>query len=149
MYENDYKNGLDGAPTSQTVTIWASKEKQRLLSIRNTEGHLRSQDSGVGRCGVRVSTQLGCLPGAGGRPQCPRRQEEPPSELVRCGGRRSGGQTGPAPLRGGWEWGGVPTPEGTLRGSDQGGAHSVFPLPNWAGSYTLRGPPWGLLVLWA
>ena len=34
---------------------------------------------------------------------CPRRWEEPPSKLVGCwgdrGGRRSGGQTGSAPLR--------------------------------------------------
>ena len=34
------------------------------------------------------------------------------------------------PLRGGWEWGGVPTPGGTLRGSDQRGAGPAFPLPN-------------------
>ena len=34
------------------------------------------------------------------------------------GGRRSGGQTGPVPLRGGWEQGGVPMPGGTLGGSE-------------------------------
>ena len=45
-------------------------------------------------------------------------------------GKRSGGWTGPAPLRGGWEGGGVPTPGGTLRGSDQEGACAAFPLPN-------------------
>ena len=41
-----------------------------------------------------------------------------------CGGvrgRRSGGQMGPVPLRGGWGWGGVPTPGGTLRGSEDQG----------------------------
>ena len=37
MYENDYKNGLDGVPIAWTMTIQASKEKQRLLSIRNNE----------------------------------------------------------------------------------------------------------------
>ena len=37
MYENDYKNGLNGVPIARTMTIQASKEKQRLLSIRNSE----------------------------------------------------------------------------------------------------------------
>ena len=35
------------------------------------------------------------------------------------------------PLRGGWDGGGVPTPGGTLGGSDQGGVHLAFPLPSW------------------
>ena len=49
-------------------------------------------------------------------------------------GRRSGGQTGPVPCRGGWKGGGVPTPGGTLGDSDQGGMRWAFPLPNWPGS---------------
>ena len=44
--------------------------------------------------------------------------------------RRSGDRKGLVPLRGGWEGGGVPTPGGTLRGSDKGGASPVFPVPN-------------------
>ena len=35
--------------------------------------------------------------------------------------------------RGGWEGRGVPTPGGTLRGSDQGGVGPAFPLPHWLG----------------
>ena len=70
----------------------------------------------------------------------------------RGGGRRSGDWMGPAPLRGGWGRGGVPTPGGTLRGSeDAGRTQLVFPLPNLAlgsllgsraRSSPLQGPLW-------
>ena len=46
--------------------------------------------------------------------------------------RRSGGWTGPAPLRGGWG-GGVSMPGGTFGGLDQGRVHWEFPLSNWPG----------------
>ena len=76
----------------------------------------QSQDGGVERRGVHVSPQLGYLLDSGGGPRLPRRQEEPLSNRVGCGGerggRRSGGWTGLAPLRGGWERGGVPMPGG-------------------------------------
>ena len=43
MYENNYKNGLNGVPIARTMTIQASKEKQRLLSIRNSEPEKKSE----------------------------------------------------------------------------------------------------------
>ena len=52
----------------------------------------RSQDGSVQRLRVRVSPQLGHLQDTGGGPQCPRRQEEPPSETVGCGGTEGGGE---------------------------------------------------------
>ena len=85
-----------------------------------------SQDRGVGGCRVRVSPQLGCLPDTGGGHRHPRSWDEPLSEWVghereQGAGRRSGGWTGLAPLRGGWEKGGIPMPGGTLGGlEDQG-----------------------------
>ena len=45
-----------------------------------------SQDGGVGEHGVHVSPQLEHLPDTGGGPLRPRRQEEPPSDQVGCGG---------------------------------------------------------------
>ena len=48
----------------------------------------QSQDGGVGGCTVHVSSQLGHLPDAGGGPQHPRGEEEPPRDQVRCGGGR-------------------------------------------------------------
>ena len=64
---------------------------------------------------------------------------------------RSGGQTGLAPLRGGWEGEGVPTPGGTLGGLGDGGSKSsISPaqlgpgkpagLPGWV-LRPLRPPP--------
>ena len=88
----------------------------------------------MGGCGVCLSSQLGHLPDTGGGPWRPRRQEEPLSDQVECGGewggRTNGGQTGPAPLRGGREKGGVPWPGGTLGGSEDQGRHGgCFPHP--------------------
>ena len=67
---------------------------------------------------------------------------------------RSGGQTGPEPLRGGWGRRGVLTPGGTLGGSeDQRGTWLASPPPiqalgslqgSWTGFSTLRGPLWPL-----
>ena len=79
----------------------------------------QSQDGEAVGCGVRISSQLGHLPSTGGGPWRPKGMGGTPESLGRTWregeGRRSGGGTGPAPLRGGWERGGVPTP---------GGAHS-------------------------
>ena len=88
------------------------------------------------------------------------RNPKQPGRMWRGGrGRRSGGQTGPAPLRGGWERVGVPTPGRTFGSlEDQGGVHLAFPLSKWVlggllGSQTwssvLWGPLWAMWVLGA
>ena len=51
------------------------------LKLLKTGGG-QSQDGSVGRCGIHVSPQLGCLPNTGGGPRCPRRWEELPSDWV-------------------------------------------------------------------
>ena len=104
-----------------------------------------SQDGGVGRHRVHISPQLGSLPDAGEKTSMPKETGGMLKWTGRTWGdwrrRRSGGQTGPAPLRGGWERGGVHTPRGTLGGSDQGETHLAFPLPNQPGKSALRPGP--------
>ena len=96
----------------------------------------RSQDGRVGGRGVCISPQLGHLPEAGGGPLLPGRWEEPPSKWVGDGvevrGRRSGGQMGLAPLRGGWRRGGVLIPEGPSGVWRIRVMQLAFPLPNQA-----------------
>ena len=107
----------------------------------------RVQYGRVGGRGVLVSSQLGDLPGAGGGARTPEGMGGTPKRSGRTlgggVGRRSGGQTGLVPLRGGWGRGRVPTPGGahsqredqqvqgeTLKGSeDWKGTQPVFPLP--------------------
>ena len=62
--------------------------------------------------------------------------ERPSRMWGECGERRSGGRTGPAPVRGVWEGGRFPMSGGTSKdpliwgSKDQGGTRIVFPLPN-------------------
>ena len=76
----------------------------------------RSQDGRVGVRGVCISSQLGHLPGTGGGPWTPKGMGGTPKQPGRTWGegvgRRSGGQTGPAPLRGSWGRRGVLMPGG-------------------------------------
>ena len=72
----------------------------------------QSQDDGVGRCRVRISSQLGHLPGADGGHQTPKGMGGIPKRLCRTRvgktlggkdeGRKRGGGMGLAPLMGGW-----------------------------------------------
>ena len=84
----------------------------------------QSQDGGVGGRGVHISPQLGTYQMLVGDLNT-EGWEEPPSDQIgrggERGGRRSGGWTGQAPLRGGWGRGGAPTPGGTLGGSEDWG----------------------------
>ena len=79
------------------AALWPLERWTGLL--RNMAG--RSQDGGVGRCGVSVSPQLGCLPATGGGLWCPRRWEEHQSELAACGILVPEPRVGPKLLR--WE----------------------------------------------
>ena len=91
----------------------------------------------MGRGRVCISPQLERLPAAGERPQCPRRQKKPPSELVGSGGGQKGEKKWSpdrASVPEGWlKGGGVSMPEGTLRHSDQGVMCPACVLPNHSG----------------
>ena len=75
-------------------------------SGRNTQLEAESRWLLGGRR-IRGFSQLGHLPGASGAPRTPKGTGGTPSDQVGCGasgewrGRRSGGGTGPAPLKGG------------------------------------------------
>ena len=78
----------------------------------------RSQDGGLGGCGIHVSAQLGHLPDTGGGPRTPKKTGGTPSDWVghgACGGVRGEEkwrQDGTGTLRGGCGRGRDPTPEG-------------------------------------
>ena len=68
----------------------------------NSIGGRWSQDGGLGRNGIRVSAQLGRLPGTGGGPQTPKWMGENPSNWVGHGawwGSEGGGE-----VEVGWDW---------------------------------------------
>ena len=96
-----------------------------------------SRDGSMGRCGSRISPQLGCLPDAGGGPRCPRRQEEPPSDWVGCGGTEWGGEVEAWQDQCHWGvglgWGRGSHAWRDPQGLRSGGACLAFPLPNQPG----------------
>ena len=61
----------------------------------------RSQDGGLGGHGIRVSAQLGHLPGTGGGPRTPKGTGGTPSDRV---GRGWGGSEGRGEVEAGWDW---------------------------------------------
>ena len=94
----------------------------------------RSQDGILGGCGIRVSSQLGHLPGTSGGPRTPKQVGGTPSDWVGRGslgegrGRRSGGGMGLAPR--GVAAGGEGVNWGTTgRVEDQKGVWPGFPCP--------------------
>ena len=63
------------------------------------------EDGCVRRCRVNVSPQLGRLPATGGGLWCPRRGEEPQSELVGCRGTEGSGEVEARQDWCPWGWG--------------------------------------------
>ena len=109
----------------------------------------RSQDGGLGGHGIRISAQLGHLPGTGGGPRTSKRMGGTPSDWVEpgaWGGVREEEK---------WRPDGTGTPEGRLgegkgsharrgklgnhrEGRGSKGSVARFPLPTWAPRNLLR-----------
>ena len=129
----DHQCGLC-APVGSQPASWPCQMIHQNQKQESTRQRAESPWPLGGR-GIRVSAQLGHLPGPSGGPRTPKGMGGTPSDRVGCGawgewrGRRGGGRTEPAPLRGR-----DPTPEGgnwgtTGRAEDQKGAWEDFPYP--------------------
>ena len=64
--------------------VQATEVKLHKLNYLKTSLGRQSQNGGVGRCGVSVSPQLGCVPATGEGLWHPRRWEEPQGETAAC-----------------------------------------------------------------
>ena len=77
-------NFMTRKPSKKMYTFLALP-RARMLFGKDLNERGRSQDGVLGGCGVRVSAQLGHLPGPGGGPRTPKGTEGTSSDCVGCG----------------------------------------------------------------